>query len=87
MVTYGNGFSIDSFNNWVQLSPYQYSLEKTNIDGSALQLQYIPRYTETKILLLIQNVMSFVVISFLYILYKTVDFMTFENVPSTMSDV
>ena len=45
------------------------------------------RYTETKILLLIQNVMSFVVISFLYILYKTVDFMTFENVPSTMSDV
>ena len=57
MVTYDNGFAIDSFNNWVQLSPYQYALErKTNIDGSALQLQYILRYTETKILLLFQNI-------------------------------
>ena len=36
---------------------------KTNIDGSALQIEYIPRYTEIDVLMSVQYSMYFVVMS------------------------
>ena len=45
------------------VSSFLYFNTLKKIDGSALQIEYIPEYTETDILISFQHYMSFVIMS------------------------